>query len=62
MSTAEDAGRPVGPPASSSGSARRAPYADGGSVGGAAKDSGALRRMADGDAGSGSAPTHRRCP
>ena len=56
MSTAEDAGRPVGTPVSSSGSARRAPYADGGSAG-AGTENGALRRMADGDAGSPSAPT-----
>ena len=55
MSTAEDAGRPVGTPVSSSGSARRAPYADGGSAG--RTDNSALRRMADGDAGSPSAPT-----
>lgn len=57
MSTAEEAGRPVRPPVSSSGTARRAPYADGGSSGGRGTDSGALRRMADGDAGSSSAPT-----
>ena len=56
MSTAEDAGRPVGTPVSSSGSARRAPYADGGSAG-RTTENGALRRMADGDAGSPSAPT-----
>ena len=57
MSTAEEAGRPVRPPVSSSGTARRAPYADGGSAGGRGTESGALRRMADGDAGSSSAPT-----
>ena len=57
MSTAEEAGRPVRPPASSSGPARRAPYADGGSAGGRGSDGGALRRMADGDAGSASVPT-----
>ena len=57
MSTAEEAGRPGRPPASSSGTARRAPYADSGSAGGRGSDSGALRRMADGDAGSYSAPT-----
>ena len=45
------------PPVSSSGAARRAPYADGGSAGGRGTESGALRRMADGDAGSSSAPT-----
>ena len=56
MSTAEDAGRPVGTPVSSSGSARRAPYADGGSAG-RTTENGALRRMADGDTGSPSAPT-----
>ncbi len=56
MSTAEDAGRPVRPTASSSGSARRAPYADGGTAG-RTTENGALRRMADGDAGSPSAPT-----
>ncbi len=59
MSTAENAGRPVGPPAASSGSARRAPYADGGSAGGRGTDGGdnRMQRMADGDAGSGSGPT-----
>jgi hypothetical protein len=57
VSTAEEAGRPVRPPASSSGPARRAPYADGGSAGGRGSDGGALRRMADGDAGSASVPT-----
>ena len=57
MSTAEDAGRPVGTPVSSSGSARRAPYADGGSSGARTNENGALRRMADGDAASPSAPT-----
>ncbi len=57
MSTAESAGRPVRPAASSSGSASRAPYADSGSAGGRGTESGALRRMADGDAGSSSAPT-----
>jgi hypothetical protein len=57
VSTAEEAGRPVRPPASSSGPARRAPYADGGSAGGRGSDGGALRRMADGDAASPSAPT-----
>ena len=56
MSTAEDAGRPVGP-AVSAGSARRAPYADGGSSGARTNENGALRRMADGDAASPSAPT-----
>ena len=54
MSTAENAGRPVGPPASSSG-ARRAPYADGSSAGGTAQNS-ALRRMADEGAAGGAAP------
>jgi hypothetical protein len=57
VSTAEDAGRPVGTPVSSSGSARRAPYADGGSSGARTNENGALRRMADGDAASPSAPT-----
>ena len=59
MSTAENAGRPVGPPAPASGpAARRGPYADGGSSAARASDGGALRRMADGDAASsGSAPT-----
>ncbi|HET7822132.1 MAG TPA: DUF3566 domain-containing protein [Ornithinibacter sp.] len=57
MSTAESAGRPVRPAASSSGSASRAPYADGGSAGVRGSETGALRRMADGDAGSSSAPT-----
>jgi hypothetical protein len=57
VSTAEDAGRPVGTPVSSPGSARRAPYADGGSSGARTNENGALRRMADGDAGSPSAPT-----
>ena len=58
MSTAENAGRPVGPPASASGPSGRAPYADGGSAAARAGDGGALRRMADGDAASsGSAPT-----
>jgi hypothetical protein len=57
VSTAEDAGRPVGTPVSSSGSARRAPYADGGSSGARTNENGALRRMADGDAAVPSAPT-----
>jgi len=53
VSTAENAERPVGPPASPSGPARRASRpADGGSAGGRAADSGALRRTAGGDAGS----------
>ena len=49
MSTADSAGRPVRPPASSTGSARRAPYADGGTAGGRVTDraeGSALRRMA----------------
>lgn len=54
MSTAENAGHPVGPPASSSGSARRAPYADGGSGGGRAGETSQLHRRAD--AGTGSVP------
>jgi hypothetical protein len=57
VSTAESAGRPVRPTASSPGSAGRAPYADSGSAGGRGTESGALRRMADGDAGSSRAPT-----
>jgi hypothetical protein len=55
VSTAENAGRPVGPPTSSSG-ARRAPYADGSSAGGTAPNS-ALRRMADDGAPAGTVPT-----
>lgn len=59
MSTAEDAaGGQVRPPTPSSGTSRRAPYADGGSGATRASDGGALRRMADGDAGSNTgAPT-----
>ncbi len=59
MSTAENAGRQVRPPSASSGSARRAPYADGGSAGGrgAEGSDNTMGRMADGDAGSGSVPT-----
>jgi Transmembrane domain of unknown function (DUF3566) len=55
VSTAENAGHPVGPPASSSGSARRAPYADGGSGGGRAGETSALCRMADDNNGSSAA-------
>ncbi|GAA4408878.1 hypothetical protein GCM10023168_26820 [Fodinibacter luteus] len=58
MSTADHAGRQVRPSASSAGgSARRAPYADGGTSGGQAQDRGdgsALRRMADADTAPGS--------
>ena len=59
MSTAENAGRQVRPPSASSGSARRAPYADVGSAGGRGAESSdnTLRRMADADAGSTTAPT-----
>jgi Transmembrane domain of unknown function (DUF3566) len=55
VSTAENAGHPVGPPASSSGPSRRAPYADGGSGGGRAGETSALRRMADDNNGSSAA-------
>jgi hypothetical protein len=59
VSTAENAGRQVRPPSASSGSARRAPYADVGSAGGRGAESSdnTLRRMADADAGSTTAPT-----
>ena len=60
MSTADSAGRPTRPPASSTGSARRAPYADSGTAGGRVTDGAegsALRRMATSESGSASAPT-----
>ena len=59
MSTADHAERQVRPAASSSGSSRRAPYAEGGSAGTRGPDGSdnARRRMADGDAGSTGAPT-----
>ena len=59
MSTAENAGRPVRPPSASSGSSRRAPYAEGGSAGGRGADGSdnTVRRRAEGEAGSGSAAT-----
>ena len=60
MSTADSAGRPARPTASSTGSARRAPYADGATAGGRVTDraeGSALRRMARTETGSASAPT-----
>lgn len=60
MSTADSAGRPVRPPTSSTGPARRGPYADGGTAGGRVTDrteGSALRRMAGNETGSAAAPT-----
>ena len=60
MSTADSAGRPARPLASSTGPTRRAPYADGGTAGGRVTDraeGNALRRMATTESGSASAPT-----
>jgi transmembrane protein DUF3566 len=60
VSTADSAGRPARPTASSTGSARRAPYADGATAGGRVTDraeGSALRRMARTETGSASAPT-----
>ena len=60
MSTADSAGRQVRPPASSTGPARRGPYAEGGTAGGRVTErteSSALRRMAGNDTGSAAAPT-----
>lgn len=59
MSTADSAGRPVRPSTSSQGSARRGPYADGGTAGGRVTEraeSGALRRMAGDDESGSSLP------
>ena len=60
MSTADSAGRPVRSTASSTGPARRGPYADGGTAGGRVTertDDSALRRTAGNESGSASAPT-----
>ena len=60
MSTADSAGHPVRPPASSTGPARRGPYAEGGTAGGRVTDraeSSALRRTAGNQTGSAAAPT-----
>ncbi len=59
MSTADSAGRPMRPPASSTGPARRGPYADGGTAGGRVTErtEGALRRISGTETGSASVPT-----
>ena len=60
MSTADSAGHPVRSPVSSTGAARRGPYAEGGTAGGRVTDraeSSALRRTAGSETGSAAAPT-----